>query len=60
MTRLPVALALAAVILMSCSVRPNPPLTARQTGGSDWYEEQIEEGFGHLDQLPSKWTMAPQ
>jgi hypothetical protein len=60
MTSLPVTLALVAVILMSCSLGANPQLSAQQTRGSDWYEEQIEEGFGHLDQLPTNWTMLPR
>ena len=52
MTNAFAALAFAALALMACSFRPNPPLTANQPVASAGYEEQVEEGFGRLDQLP--------
>ncbi len=49
----PAVYALAAGIVVLCCVEAGVPrpFTDRVTGTA-WYEEQVEEGLGHLDTLP--------
>ncbi|HXQ52263.1 MAG TPA: hypothetical protein VN802_14300 [Stellaceae bacterium] len=45
-------LAVVAMSLLSCVSRPEPQAQA-PLGRTAWYEQQVEEGFGRLDQLPT-------
>ena len=44
-------LMLAVLALLSCVSQPEARLHASLSHAA-WYEEQLEEGFGHLDRLP--------
>lgn len=45
-------LALAVLALMAGTSPPEPTLSAHQPNIAAAYEQQVEEGFGRLDQLP--------
>jgi hypothetical protein len=45
------SLVLVALSLMSCMGQPTPQVQASLSRTAS-YEQQVEEGFGHLDQLP--------
>jgi hypothetical protein len=53
------SLVLVALSLISCIGGPAPQVQAslRHTAS---YEQQVEEGFGHLDQLPRKTSLLPR
>jgi hypothetical protein len=53
------AFAAAAIVLLSCGEAAPPTGTTGQQSVSAWYEEKIEEGFGHLDRLPRNWPGVP-
>jgi hypothetical protein len=44
-------LAVVATSLLACVPRPEPQAQA-PLSRTAWYEQQVEEGFGRLDQLP--------
>lgn len=46
-------LAILALSLLSCVWQPEPQVQA-SLGRTATYEQQVEEGFGHLDRLPTK------
>ena len=48
----------AAFALISCA-DAGPPSGSAARQASAWYEEQIEEGFGRLDQLPKNRPAVP-
>jgi hypothetical protein len=49
------SLVLAAFVLLACVARPDPRIA--RAGA---YEQQVEEGFGRLDQVPRNWSMLPR
>jgi hypothetical protein len=53
------AFAAAAFALISCADSGPAADRGSQRAASAWYVEQIEEGFGHLDQLPRNWSALP-
>ena len=46
------SLAILALGLLSCVWQPEPRVQAA-LGRTALYEQQVEEGFGHLDRLPT-------
>ena len=53
----PFTLAAIAFGLVACA---QTPLQKAALDPTALYEEQVEEGFGRLDVLPSKWSVMPQ
>lgn len=53
------AFAAIAIALLSCAESEPAGGGGTQQAASGWYEEQIEDGFGHLDRLPRNWTALP-
>ena len=47
------SLVILALGLLSCVWQPEPQIQA-SLGRTAIYEQQVEEGFGHLDRLPMK------
>lgn len=54
-----VAAGLLALVIASCVSPPAPRVEARLSRTAV-YEQQVEEGFGHLDQLPRKPASLPR
>jgi hypothetical protein len=54
-----IVLCAAAVALISCADSVAPSAGGAQRQASGWYVEQVEEGFGHIDQLPKNWSGVP-
>lgn len=53
------SLAILGLSLLSCVWRPEPQAQAALARTAS-YEQQVEEGFGHIDQLPRNWSMLPR
>ena len=53
------SLAILAMSLSSCVWQPEPQIQAANRRAA-LYEQQVEEGFGHIDQLPGNWSTLPR